>query len=46
MGTFEFNSEKYKLASRHQKQWGNKLISELELNGDGLYQIQVVVMEY
>lgn len=34
MGTFEFNGEKYKLASKHQKEWGNELILELELNGD------------
>lgn len=33
MGTFEFNGEKYKKASRHQKEWGNKLISELSLDG-------------
>ncbi|MCH5185940.1 MAG: hypothetical protein J1F64_07425 [Oscillospiraceae bacterium] len=23
MGTFEFDGEKYKKASRHQKEWGN-----------------------
>lgn len=34
MGTFEFNGEKYKMASKHQKEWGNKLIQELELNGN------------
>lgn len=34
MGTFEFDGEKYKKASKHQKEWGNGLISELSLNGD------------
>ncbi len=34
MGTFEFDGEKYKKASRHQKEWGNKLISSLQLKGD------------
>ena len=34
MGTFEFNGEKYKIASKHQKEWGHKLIQELELNGN------------
>jgi len=34
MTTFEFNGEKYKQASKHQKEWGNRLISELEFNGD------------
>lgn len=29
MGTYEFDGEKYKKASRHQKEWGNKLISSL-----------------
>ncbi len=33
MGTFEFSGEKYKQVSRHQKEWGNKLISELSLKG-------------
>ena len=30
---FEFDGEKYKSASRHQQQWGMKLISELHLTG-------------
>lgn len=34
MNTFEFDGEKYKTASKHQKEWGNGLISELSLNGD------------
>lgn len=34
MGTFEFDGEKYKKASRHQKEWGNKLISRLQLSGN------------
>lgn len=34
MGNFEFNGEKYKKASKHQKEWGNKLISEMKLNGN------------
>lgn len=34
MCVFEFNGEKYKQASKHQKEWGNKLISELQLNGN------------
>jgi len=34
MNNFEFDGEKYKQASKHQKEWGNRLISELELNGD------------
>ena len=29
---FEFDAEKYKKASTHQKEWGKKLISELNLN--------------
>lgn len=33
MSTFEFNGEKYKKASKHQKEWGNSLIAELPLNG-------------
>ncbi len=28
MVTFEFDGEKYKAASKHQKEWGNDLISE------------------
>ena len=34
MSRFEFDGEKYKLASKPQKEWGNKLIAELELNGN------------
>lgn len=34
MGTFEFNGEQYAKASRHQKEWGNKLISGLALKGN------------
>lgn len=34
MKTFEFNGDKYAKASRHQKEWGNKLISELQLRGN------------
>lgn len=33
MRTFEFNGEKYALASRHQKEWGGRLISGLSLRG-------------
>ena len=32
--TFEFDGEKYKKASRHQKEWGSSLIGELSLGGD------------
>jgi trans-aconitate methyltransferase len=31
---FEFDAEKYKRASAHQKEWGTKLIAELDLAGD------------
>lgn len=31
---FEFDGDKYKKASTHQKEWGNKLISEFKLIGD------------
>lgn len=31
--TFEFDAEKYKKASRHQKEWGSKIIAELRLEG-------------
>ena len=34
MGIFEFDGEKYKKASRHQKEWGNSLIEGLELKGN------------
>lgn len=30
---FEFDAEKYKKASAHQRQWGKKLIAELNLKG-------------
>ena len=29
----EFNGKKYKKASTHQKEWGNKIISEFSLKG-------------
>jgi trans-aconitate 2-methyltransferase len=32
--TFEFDAEKYKKASLHQKEWGKKLISKLSLKGN------------
>ncbi len=31
--TYEFDGKKYQEASTHQKEWGNKIISELELGG-------------
>lgn len=34
MNRFEFDGEKYKKASKHQKEWGNSLISELSLSGN------------
>ena len=34
MESFEFDGEKYKKASTHQKEWGEKLISELDLKGN------------
>lgn len=34
MHTFEFDGEKYKKASKHQKEWGNSLIGELSLSGN------------
>jgi len=34
MSHFDFDGEKYRQASKHQKEWGNRVISELELNGD------------
>lgn len=34
MDTYEFNGEKYKKASKHQKEWGTHLISGLDLHGD------------
>lgn len=32
--TFEFDGEKYKKASKHQKEWGNQLIAALNLAGN------------
>ncbi|NQT02237.1 MAG: methyltransferase domain-containing protein [Planctomycetes bacterium] len=32
--TYEFDSRKYEKASAHQKEWGERLISELSLRGD------------
>lgn len=34
MSAYEFDGEKYKQASRHQKEWGNNLICQLHLHGD------------
>ena len=34
MTTYEFNGQKYEQASRHQKEWGQKLFSDLHLNGN------------
>lgn len=34
MSTFEFDGAKYKIASTHQKEWGNTLIAELSLKGN------------
>jgi trans-aconitate 2-methyltransferase len=33
MGNYEFDGEKYKKASAHQQEWGNKIISELTFAG-------------
>jgi len=33
MGNFEFDGQKYKNASTHQKEWGTRIISELNLKG-------------
>jgi len=33
MSNFEFDGNKYKKASKHQKKWGNKIISELNIKG-------------
>lgn len=30
----EFDGEKYRSASKHQKEWGSRIISELKLDGD------------
>ena len=32
--TFEFDGKRYAKASAHQKEWGSKLIAELDLRGD------------
>jgi len=32
--TFEFNGKKYKKVSTHQKEWGNKIISEFKFRGN------------
>lgn len=34
MDTFEFDGQKYKAASKHQKEWGHDLISELSFSGN------------
>lgn len=34
MDTFEFDGQKYKSASKHQKEWGNDLISGLAFKGN------------
>lgn len=34
MKTYEFDGEKYKTASSHQKEWGQSLISQLSLQGN------------
>ena len=34
MSSFEFDGERYKKASTHQQEWGEKLISELDLMGN------------
>ena len=34
MQNFEFDGEKYKQSSKHQKEWGNRLISELKIKGN------------
>lgn len=34
MNNFDFDGEKYKKASKHQKEWGNSLISSLSLKGN------------
>ena len=34
METFEFDGEKYKHSSKHQKEWGRDLISQLSLSGN------------
>ena len=32
--TYEFDGRKYEKASAHQKEWGERLITELSLQGD------------
>jgi len=34
MSNFEFDGQKYRQASNHQKEWGNKIIREFEFKGD------------
>lgn len=34
MGTYEFDGEKYEKASKHQREWGTRLIAECRLKGD------------
>ena len=34
MTAYEFNGDKYKKASKHQREWGNSLIAELKLKGN------------
>lgn len=34
MSPYEFDGEKYKKASKHQKEWGNRLIAQLHLKGN------------
>ncbi|MDE6213923.1 MAG: class I SAM-dependent methyltransferase, partial [Lachnospiraceae bacterium] len=34
MKTYEFDGEKYKIASTHQKEWGQSLISKISLQGN------------
>lgn len=34
METFEFDGEKYKQSSKHQKEWGRELLSQLSLRGN------------
>ena len=34
MGTFEFDGEKYRSASKHQKEWGSDLIAEISFEGN------------
>lgn len=32
--TFDFDGKKYQKASTHQKEWGKRLVNELDLRGD------------